>query len=245
MATSIKNKVALVTGGSRGIGRAIVERLAQEGIRVAFTYVANEDAAREVAEGVSRQGGEASAIRADMRDLAQVRGMFDEVTRRFGRLDILVNNAAGVNVFKPTAALSVEEYDSMFLITRGVYFSLQEAAKRIADGGRIVNVSTGGTAMPMAAGGAYIGSKGAIEHFSMALAKELGPRQVTVNTVRPGVTETDGLVLDAGSLAHLVQQTPMGRLGKPADIAAAVALLVSDDARWITGQNIAASGGIV
>jgi 3-oxoacyl-[acyl-carrier protein] reductase len=245
MATSIKNKVALVTGGSRGIGRAIVERLAQEGIRVAFTYVANEDAAREVTEGVSRQGGEASAIRADMRDLAQVRGMFDEVTSRFGRLDILVNNAAGVNVFKPTAALSVEEYDSMFLITRGVYFSLQEAAKRIAEGGRIVNVSTGGTAMPMAAGGAYIGSKGAIEHFSMALAKELGPRQVTVNTVRPGVTETDGLVLDAGSLAHLVQQTPMGRLGKPADIAAAVALLVSDDARWITGQNIAASGGIV
>jgi 3-oxoacyl-[acyl-carrier protein] reductase len=245
MATSIKNKVALVTGGSRGIGRAIVERLAQEGIRVAFTYVANEDAAREVTEGVSRQGGEASAIRADMRDLAQVRGMFDEVTSRFGRLDILVNNAAGVNVFKPTAALSVEEYDSMFLITRGVYFSLQEAAKRIAEGGRIVNVSTGGTAMPMAAGGAYIGSKGAIEHFSMALAKELGPRQVTVNTVRSGVTETDGLVLDAGSLAHLVQQTPMGRLGKPADIAAAVALLVSDDARWITGQNIAASGGIV
>jgi 3-oxoacyl-[acyl-carrier protein] reductase len=245
MGTSIKNKVALVTGGSRGIGRAIVERLAREGARVAFTYVANEAAADEVVAGVARDGGEALAIRADMRDLAQVRAMFDAVTKRFGGLDILVNNAAGTNVFKPTAFLSVEEYDSMFLITRGVYFALQEAAKRIADGGRIVNVSTGGTAMPMAAGGAYIGSKGAIEHFSMALAKELGSRQVTVNTVRPGVTETDGLVLDAASIAHLVHQTPMGRLGKPADIAAAVALLVGDDAHWITGQNIAASGGIV
>jgi 3-oxoacyl-[acyl-carrier protein] reductase len=243
--TSIKHKVALVTGGSRGIGRAIVERLAKDGAKVAFTYVANEGAARDVAEGIAREGGEALAIRADMKDLAQVRSMFDEVTQRFGRLDVLVNNAAGTNVFKPTALLSVEEYDSMFLITRGVYFSLQEAAKRIADGGRIINVSTGGTAMPMAGGGAYIGSKGAIEHFSMALAKELGARQVTVNTVRPGVTETDGLVLDAGSIAHLIQQTPMGRLGKPADIAAAVALLASDDAHWITGQNVAASGGIV
>lgn len=245
MGTSIKSRVALVTGGSRGIGRAIVERLAREGARVAFTYVANKAAADEVVAGVARDGGEAFAIRADMRDLDEVRAMFDAVTTPFGRLDILVNNAAGTNVFKPTALLSVEEYDSMFLITRGVYFALQEAAKRIADGGRIVNVSTGGTAMPMAAGGAYIASKGAIEHFSMALAKELGSRQVTVNTVRPGVTETDGLVLDAASIAHLVHQTPMGRLGKPADIAAAVALLVSDDAHWITGQNIAASGGIV
>lgn len=245
MGTSIKNKVALVTGGSRGIGRAIVERLAKEGAKVAFTYVASEGAARAVAEGIEGGGGEALAIRADMRDLEQVRGMFDEVMKRFGKLDILVNNAAGTNVFKPTAFLSVEEYDSMFLITRGVYFSLQEAARRLAEGGRVINVSTGGTAMPMAAGGAYIGSKGAIEHFSMALAKELGPRQITVNTVRPGVTETDGLVLDAGSIAHLVQQTPMGRLGQPDDIAAAVALLASDDARWITGQNIAASGGIV
>jgi 3-oxoacyl-[acyl-carrier protein] reductase len=245
MGTTLKNKVALVTGGSRGIGRAIVERLAADGAKVAFTFVANDGAAREVAAGVAGAGGEAFAIRADMKDLAQVRTMFDQVTERFGKLDILVNNAAGTNVFKPTALLSVEEYDSMFLITRGVYFSLQEAAKRIADGGRIVNISTGGTAMSMAAGGAYIGSKGAIEYFSMALAKELGSRQVTVNTVRPGVTETDGLVLDAGSVAHLVAQTQMGRLGKPADIAAAVALLASDQAHWITGQNIAASGGIV
>jgi 3-oxoacyl-[acyl-carrier protein] reductase len=245
MGTTLKNKVALVTGGSRGIGRAIVERLAADGAKVAFTYVANEGAARQVAEGVARAGGEAFAIRADMKELAQVGTMFEEATKRFGKLDILINNAAGTNVFKPTAMLSVEEYDSMFLITRGVYFALQEAAKRIADGGRIISISTGGTAMPMAAGGAYIGSKGAIEHFSMALAKELGARQVTVNTVRPGVTETDGLVMDAGSVAHLVQQTPMGRLGTPADIAAAVALVASDDAHWITGQNIAASGGIV
>lgn len=245
MTTSLKNKVALVTGGSRGIGRAIVERLARDGAKVAFTYVSGEAAAREVEAQVSRSGGEAFALRADMRDIDHVRRMFEDATQRFGKLDILVNNAAGANVFKPTALLSVEEYDSMFLITRGVYFSLQEAAQRLADGGRIINISTGGTAMPMAAGGAYVASKGAIEHFSMALAKEVGPRGITVNTVRPGVTQTDGLVLDAASVAHLVQQTPMGRLGKPADIAAAVALLASEDAHWITGQNIAASGGIV
>jgi 3-oxoacyl-[acyl-carrier protein] reductase len=245
MSDSRKSKVALVTGGSRGIGRAIVERLAQDGAKVAFTYVSGEAAAREVEGQVARDGGEAFAIRADMRELGHVGRMFEEASQRFGRLDILVNNAAGTNVFKPTVLLSVEEYDSMFLITRGVYFALQEAAKRLADGGRIVNISTGGTAMPIAAGGAYVGSKAAIEHFSMALAKELGPRGITVNTVRPGVTETDGLVMDAASIAHLVQQTPMGRLGKPADVAAAVALLASDDAHWITGQNVAASGGIV
>lgn len=242
---ALSGRVALVTGGSRGIGRAITERLARDGAHVAFTYVSNEAAAQEVASGIERAGGRAIPLRADMRELAQVRSMFDQVLQRFGRLDLLVNNAAGTNIFKPTALLSPEEYDSMFLITRGVYFALQEAAKRLADGGRIVNISTGGVAMPMAAGGAYIASKAAIEHFSAALAKELGPRGITVNTVRPGVTETDGLVLDAGSIAYLVQQTPMGRLGKPADIAAAVALLVSDDAHWVTGQHVAASGGIV
>jgi 3-oxoacyl-[acyl-carrier protein] reductase len=180
-----------------------------------------------------------------LRNLAQVRGMFEQVAKRYSTLDILVNNASGTNLFKPTAVMTPDEYDSMFLITRGVYFALQEASTRISDGGRIITISTGGTAMPMAAGGAYVASKAAVEHFSMALAKELGARRVTVNTVRPGVTETDGLVLDAGSIAYLAQQTPMGRLGKPADIAAAVALLASDDAHWITGPNVAASGGIV
>jgi 3-oxoacyl-[acyl-carrier protein] reductase len=245
MTKPLEKKTAIVTGASRGIGRAIAERLGRDGARVVLTYVSNEATAHEVVASIKSSGGEAQAVRADMKNLAEVRGMFDAAESRFGKVDILVNNAAGVNVFKPTEAMTIEDYDSMFLITRGVYFSLQEASKRLASNGRIVNISTAGTAMAMAGAGAYAGSKGAIEHFSMALAKELGPRGITVNTVRPGVTETDGLVLDAGSIQHLVSQTPMGRLGKPADIAAAVALLVSDDAHWITGQNVAATGGIV
>jgi 3-oxoacyl-[acyl-carrier protein] reductase len=245
MSKPLEQKTAIVTGASRGIGRAIAERLGRDGARVVLTYVSNQGAADEVVSAIQASGGEAKAVRADMKSLAEVRGMFDAAESRFGKVDILVNNAAGVNVFKPTQAMTVEDYDSMFLITRGVYFALQEAAKRLASNGRIVSISTAGTAMAMAGAGAYAGSKGAVEHFSMALAKELGPRGITVNTVRPGVTETDGLVLDAGSIQHLVSQTPMGRLGKPADIADAVALLVSADAHWITGQNVAATGGIV
>ncbi len=245
MGKPLENKVALVTGASRGIGRAIAERLGRDGARVVLTYVSNEGLARAAVDAITQGGGEATAVRADLKNLAEVSAMFDAAIARFGRVDILVNNAAGVNVFKPTEAMTVEEYDSMFLITRGVYFALQAAAKRLASGGRIVSISTGGTAMAMAGAGGYAGSKAAIEQFSMALAKELGARGITVNTVRPGVTETDGLVLDPASIKHLVSQTPMGRLGQPADIAAAVALLASDDARWITGQNIAASGGIV
>jgi 3-oxoacyl-[acyl-carrier protein] reductase len=245
MTRPLDSKIAIVTGASRGIGRAIAERLGRDGARVVLTYVANDAAAREVVTTIEASGGAAHALRADMKNLAEVRGIFDAAESQFGKVDILVNNAAGVNVFKPTEAMTADDYDSMFLITRGVYFSLQEAAKRLANNGRIVNISTAGTAMAMAGAGAYAGSKAAIEHFSMALAKELGPRGITVNTVRPGVTNTDGLVLDAGSIQHLISQTPMGRLGKPTDIAAAVALLVGADAGWITGQNVAATGGIV
>lgn len=245
MSKPLDQKTAIVTGASRGIGRAVAERLGRDGARIVLTYVSNEARAHEVVASIEASGAEAHAVRADMTNLTEVRGMFDAAEGRFGKVDILVNNAAGVNVFKPTEAMTIAEYDSMFSITRGVYFSLQEAAKRLANNGRVVNISSAATAMSMAGAGAYAGSKGAIEHFSMALAKELGPRGITVNTVRPGVTETDGLVMDAVSIQHLIAQTPMGRLGKPADISAAVALLVSHDAHWITGQNIAATGGIV
>lgn len=133
----------------------------------------------------------------------------------------------------------------MFDITRGVYFSLQEAAHHMGDGGRIVNLSSSATAMAYPTGGAYAGCKAAIKQFSMALAKELGARGITVNTVSPGLTDTDGMVLSQEQAAQLVAQTPLGRLGKPDDIASAVALLVSDDAHWVTRQNLRATGGIV
>lgn len=243
--SSLQGKVAIVTGSSRGIGRGIAERLGRDGANVVVTYAGNREKAEEVVQKIASAGAKATAIQVDMRKLEDVSELFRQAIAQFGKVDILVNNAAGVNVFKPTAEMSVEEYNSMFDITRGVYFSLQQAAHHLADGGRIVNISSSGTAMAIAGGGAYAGCKAAIEHFSTALAKELGARLITVNTVSPGVTETDGLVLEQAQVEQMIAQTPLGRLGQPADIADAIALLVSDDARWITGQSIRANGGIV
>lgn len=242
---ALEDRVAIVTGSSRGIGRAIALRLGRDGARVVVTYVGNRERAEEVVAAIRDGGSEAVAVRTDVRDVAQVRALFGEAESRFGGFDILVNNAAGVNVFKPTAEMTEEEYDSMFLITRGVYFALQEAARRIRDGGRIVSISTGGTSQAMAGAGAYAGSKAAIEQFSNCLAKELGARGVTVNTLAPGLTDTDGMVLGPEQVQGLIAQTPLGRLGRPEDIADAVALLVTEDARWITMQNVRATGGIL
>lgn len=243
--TSLTGKVAIVTGSSRGIGRAIAERLGRDGASVVVTYVGNRDKAEEVVSAIEANGSEAIALQVDMRKIEDVRNLFRKTLDHFGKLDILVNNAAGINIFKPTAEMTENEYDGMFDITRGVYFALQEAAHHMADGGRIVSLSTSGTAMSIPAGGAYAGSKAAIEHFSMALAKELGVRGITVNTISPGVTNTDGLVLDKEQVNQMIAQTPLGRLGHPDDIASAVAMLVSDNAHWVTGQSIRANGGIV
>lgn len=242
---NLTGKVAIVTGASRGIGRAIALRLGHDGATVVVTYVSQASRAEEVVHAIEAAGGKGLALRADMRKIADVHHLFEQTLQQLGKIDILINNAAGTNVFKPTAGMTVEEYDSMFDITRGVYFALQQAALHLTNNGRIVSISTGGTAMSIAAGGAYAGSKAAIEQFSQSLAKELGARGITVNTVSPGVTETDGLVMDQEQVKQLVAQTPLGRLGKPEDIASAIALLVSDDAHWITGQSIRVTGGII
>lgn len=243
--SSLKGKVAIVTGSSRGIGRAIAEHLGKEGANVVVTYVGNRDKALEVVAAIKASGSDAIAIQVDMRNIAEIRSLFQKTLEHFGKLDILVNNAAGKNIFKLTAQMTEEEYDGMFEITKGVYFALQQAAQHIADGGRIVSLSTSGTVMPIPTGGAYSGCKAAIEQFSTCLAKEVGGRGITVNTISPGVTETDGLVLNQEQVNQLIAQTPLGRLGKPNDVASAVALLVSDEAHWITGQMIRANGGIV
>ena len=243
--SALQGRVAIVTGSSRGIGRSIAERLGRDGVSVVVTYAGNRDKAEAVVQAIESAGSSAIAIQVDVRKLEDVRALFEKAVEQFGKVDILVNNAAGKNIFKPTAEMTEDEYDSMFDITRGVYFTLQQAAHHLADGGRIVSISTSGTAMAIPAGGAYSGCKAAIEHFSAALAKELGARGITVNTVSPGVTETDGLVLEQEQVNQLIAQTPLGRLGQPADVANAVALLVSDDAHWITGQSIRANGGIV
>lgn len=243
--SSLQGKVAIVTGSSRGIGRAIAERLGRDGANVVITYAGNRDKAQEVVRAIEAGGSQAIAIQVDVRNLEEVRALFEKTTQHFGKVDILVNNAAGKNIFKPTSEMTEDEYNSMFDITRGVYFTLGQAAHHLADGGRIISISTSGTAMAIPAGGAYAGCKAAIEHFSAALAKEVGRRGITVNTVSPGVTDTDGLVLDQEQVNQLIAQTPLGRLGHPDDVASAVAMLVSDDAHWVTGQSLRANGGIV
>jgi 3-oxoacyl-[acyl-carrier protein] reductase len=243
--TKLAGKIAIVTASSRGIGRAVAKRLSVDGAKVVVNYVASPEKAEALVKEITGQGGAAIAIQGSVANRADVTRLFDETERQFGAIDIVVN-VAGVSVFKPHVELTDEDFDKVFSVnTKGAMYVLQESAKRIKDGGRIVQFSTGGTMMPMPAGGLYAASKAAGERFAFALAKEIGHRQVTVNLVSPGVTDTDGLVLPQPAIDSLIQQTPLGRLGQPDDIADVVAFLVSDDAHWVTGQNIQVNGGIL
>ena len=244
---NLDGKVALVTGGSRGIGRAIAQRLAQEGAFVIINYARHADKAQEVVHELEVTGVHALAVQADMSQIADIRRLFQEAIDRFGRLDIVVNNAA-ITLHKLVAEMSEEEFDAIFdLNAKGTFFALQEASRRIADGGHIVNISSGSILQSFPGNAAYEGSKAAVVQFTRVLAKELGARKVTVNAVSPGPTETE-MAQDAnppGWDEQMKQRTPLGRLGQPEDIADVVAFMVSQQSRWITGQNIHASGGIV
>ena len=242
---SLIEKVAIVTGASAGIGRAIAERLAQEGATVVVNYGKSADKAKQVVAGIEAKGGKAVAIQADMSKIADVRRVVRETVQRFGRLDILVNNA-GMFTFKPLVETTEQEFDQIFsLNAKGPYFAMQEAAKVIADGGRIVNISTDGTHIGFAGATAYLGSKGALEQFTKGLAHELASKGITVNTVSPGYTDTAMMPADPTFRQIGEQASPLKRLGTPKDIADVVAFVVSEEARWLTGQNIHAGGGVV
>lgn len=241
--SSLTEKVAIVTGASSGIGRGIAERLARDGATVVVNYGKSADKAKAVVAGIVSRGGNAVAIQADMGKVADARRLVQDTVTKFGRLDILVNNA-GISLNKPLVETTEQEFDEIFALnTKGPYFASQEAAKVIEDGGRIVNISTGGTHLGVPGATAYLGSKGALEQFTRGLAHELAPKGVTVNTVSPGFTDTAMLwdvFRETGA-----QMTPLKRLGKPQDIADVVAFVVSDQGRWLTGQTIHASGGVV
>jgi 3-oxoacyl-[acyl-carrier protein] reductase len=244
---NLQGKVALVTGASRGIGRAIALRLAKDGAGVVVNYAGSEQQAQEVVAGIERAGGQAVAVRADVSKVADVERLFDATFGRFGRLDILVNNA-GVILYKPVADVTEDEFDHIFAVNvKGTFFACQQAAKRMADGGRIVNFSSSTTAMMLPRYGAYVATKGAVEQLTHILARELGPRQITVNVVSPGPTDTElfGQGKTEEEKQRLGQMAALGRLGQPQDIADMVAMLCSDDARWITGQNVRSNGGTI
>lgn len=242
----LTGKVAIVTGASRGIGRAIAERLTQDGISVVVNYAKSADKAKEVVSVIETKGGKALAVQADMSKVADVRRLFKQTIDRFGRLDILVNNAA-VFWTKPLADVTEEEYDALYALNaKGPFFALQEATRLIKDGGRIVNISTDGTRLTFPGTAAYLGTKAALEQFTKVLAIELGGRGITVNTVSPGFTDTEMIANAEARFREMgAQMSPLGRLGKPEDIADVVAFVVGEQGRWLTGQNIHAGGGVV
>lgn len=243
MATTLQGRTALVTGSSRGIGRAIAERLAAGGAAVVVNYTRNERQAQAVVAGIVERGGKAVAIQADAAKPAELRRLFDEAEKAVGRLDIVVANA-GVHIEKPLVESTEKDYDYVFDInTKGVFFTLQEAARRVRDGGRIIAVSTGGTKMPFANMSLYLGSKGAIEQFVRSLARELGSRNITANILSPGFTDTD--MMPEQYREYGASLSPFNRVGTAQEVADVSAFLASDAARWVTGQNLQAGGGVV
>lgn len=242
---SLAGKVAIVTGASRGIGRAIALRLSQEGASVVVNYVRGAEQAKDVVSAIEAAGGKALAVQADVSKTAEIRDLFDRTQETYSQVDILVNNA-GVILYKPVAEVTEAEFDNLFAINvKGTFFACQEAAKRMADGGRIVNFSSSTTVMLLPTYGAYVATKGAVEQLTRSLAKELGDRQITVNVISPGPTDTELFTVGktAEQIQRFTQMAALGRLGKVEDIADVTAFLCSEQARWITGQNIRVNGG--
>jgi 3-oxoacyl-[acyl-carrier protein] reductase len=242
-ARRLEGKIALVTGSSRGIGRAIAERLAADGATVVINSRTAESAAPAVA-AIEAAGGRAVAIPADMANVAEVRTLYAQIKERFGRLDIVVNNAGILPPPMPVKDETEKTYDAVFALLKGTYFSMQEAARLVSDGGRIINLSSSTTRGWSPGYSIYAGSKMAIEQFTRSLSRELGPRGVTVNAVIPGLTDTDMISDYTPAIREAVaRNTTLGRIGQPRDIADVVAFVASDDARWVTGQLLVANGG--
>lgn len=237
----LQNKVALVTGASRGIGAAIAKSLTAQGAFVHVHFKDSYDKAEAVLGEIRAAGGEGALVQFDIADIEFTQSVLADL----GALDILVNNA-GFATFGRLGNISAQDFDANFhLNTRGLFFLTQAALPLLRDGGRIINISSGITRINAAGASVYAASKAAVEAFTRSWAAELGPRQITVNTVSPGMTETDLLmqVSTPQTLEEMKQHTPLGRLGQPDDIADVVLFLCSEQGRWITANNLLANGG--
>ncbi|GLS53646.1 glucose 1-dehydrogenase [Methylobacterium gregans] len=244
----LDGKVAVVTGASKGIGAAIARALAAEGAAVVVNYAASRAGAESVVEAITASGGRAVAVQADVSKAEQAHALIEAAVRQFGRLDVLVNNS-GVYEFAAIGAVSEAHYRRLFDVNvLGVLLATQAAAAHLGAGGSIVNISSAATDVNMPDSAVYTGTKGALNAISGVLANELAPRQIRVNVVSPGFVVTEGThtagIVGSEMEAGIVAQTPLGRAGQPDDIAGVVAFLASDDARWVTGETINASGGV-
>ncbi|WP_322045072.1 glucose 1-dehydrogenase [Paraburkholderia sp. J67] len=244
----LAGKVAVVTGGSKGIGAAIAKALAAEGASVVVNYASSKAGADAVVAAIASAGGKAVAVGGDVSKAADAQGIVGAAIETYGRLDILVNNS-GVYEFAPIEEFTEEQYRRQFDINvLGVLLTTQAAVKHLGEGASIVNVSSVVTTATPAATAVYSGTKGAVDAITGVLARELGPRKIRVNAINPGVVATEGThtagVIGSDFEAMAVSQTPLGRIGQPDDIASAVVFLASDDAKWLTGEHIVASGGM-
>lgn len=240
-------KVCLVTGASRGIGRAIATQLARDGFSVVVNYAKNAAQAEEVVSAVRAEGHEAICVQADVGRAEDVKRLFDTTLDQYGQVDVVVNNA-GVILYKAVADTTEEEFDRLFATNvKGTFLVCREAARRMQSGGAILNFSSSTTAMMLPTYATYCATKGAVEQLTHVLAKELGTKSITVNCISPGPTETE-LFFDGKSpetIQRLSALAAFGRLGTPGEIADVVSFLAGPQARWITGQNIRVNGGTI
>ena len=245
----LKARVAVVTGASKGIGAGIAKHLAAEGAAVVLNYASSKVGAEQVVEKITKYGGKAIAIQADVTKKKDIERLFAEAKKAFGRLDILVNNA-GVYQFAPLEEVTENEFHREFNTNvLGLILATQEALKHFdAEGGSVINIGSSATALTPPATVVYTATKGAVDMITRVLANELGPKKVRVNSINPGGVETEGFhalgMPGSDFEKQMIAQTPLGRIGQPHDIATAVAFLASPDSAWITGEIITVSGGL-
>jgi len=244
----LNGKVAVVTGASKGIGAAIAKALARDGAAVVVNYVSSKAGADAVVQEITSAGGKAIAAQADVSKSSDAQALIDKAKNEFGRIDVLVNNS-GIYEFAAIEDLTEDHYRKQFDVNvLGVLLATQAASPHLGEGASIINISSAITHVNTPTAAAYAGTKGAVNAISGVLANELAPRKIRVNVVSPGFVVTEGThtagIVGSDMEAGLIAQTPLGRSGQPEDIADVVAFLASDDARWLTGEVITASGGI-
>lgn len=241
----LDNKTAIVTGGSRGIGANICMSLAAAGANVVVNYAQNQEAAERVVSEILSHGGKAIAVAGDVSKSTEMKQLFDRAESEFGQVDILVNNA-GVVHYKTIAETTDEEFDQVMKVNAyGAFYGMREAATRLAEGGRVINISSSAVRMMLPTYGPYCATKGAMEQMTRSFAKEMGSRRITVNAVSPGPTETELFMKNNESekIERMKNLSAFGRLGKVEDMGPVVVFLASEDGGWITGQVIPVNGG--